>query len=657
MKIKSLHLEQFKGVADATYQFGDLTKISGQNGSGKTTIADAIYFILLGKNYQLKDNPEIKNINMEESIPIVTMVMDLNGKDVVVSKKQKTKKSKPDENGVIKVTSTNTYTWNDVPVTERDFKQKFKDEGIELDLFAELSHPDVFTKGLGDKKQKDHNRETLFKMCDSHSDKDIAGMYEDTRALVDLLDKYTIQEIEAMNKASLKKAKEEVESIPFQIVGMEKSKTDDSMASELELQKNALEKKLSEIGSNLELSELNQKVMQLEFDKNEYVRQCNAKLIQKRNDFENEIATLDMHLKKLSSDKIIADGRIKDLEQAANKNDLLVKDLQRKWTELTASKFNQVFNPSDYDVKPSEKNCKACGQLLPEERIAEIVANAEKRKADAKAQYEKSKEWFEKSKQESLDKVVAEGKQASINRDNAKKEIEKWFAESQKIEKDIESARTSIEKLKKDLYALPEKEDLSKDETYQGYIADIEQLNEEINQKEGNQVDIEAEKDKVAAELEDVRNKIAAIANNVEIDKRIADLRDKQLDLEQAKANAERVLYQLEQLNMKKNTLCEESINNHFEYVKFKLFQYLKNGSTVDCCIPTIEGKAFQESMNTGLEMIAKLDICSSLQKFYGINIPIILDNAESINDYNLPKLDCQLIELRVTEDKELTVR
>lgn len=54
MKIKALRLEQFKGVADSTFEFSERTKICGQNGAGKSTISDAIYFLILGKNYQLR---------------------------------------------------------------------------------------------------------------------------------------------------------------------------------------------------------------------------------------------------------------------------------------------------------------------------------------------------------------------------------------------------------------------------------------------------------------------------------------------------------------------------------------------------------------------------------------------------------------------------
>ena len=41
MLLKTLRLTDFKGVRSAEYDFSDITKIMGQNGSGKSTIATA----------------------------------------------------------------------------------------------------------------------------------------------------------------------------------------------------------------------------------------------------------------------------------------------------------------------------------------------------------------------------------------------------------------------------------------------------------------------------------------------------------------------------------------------------------------------------------------------------------------------------------------
>ena len=112
IKLKSLHLEQFKGITDKIYTFGDLTRIMGMNRLGKTTIATAWYWLLADKDYELHSNPNIRPDDVEECIPTVTAVLDIGGKEVTIAKMQKRTVSKPNDKGISKVTLTNTYTMN-----------------------------------------------------------------------------------------------------------------------------------------------------------------------------------------------------------------------------------------------------------------------------------------------------------------------------------------------------------------------------------------------------------------------------------------------------------------------------------------------------------------------------------------------------------------
>lgn len=52
MKIKliSLELKNFKGIKEQLITFGDITQISGDNGTGKSSIFDSFCWLLFGKN-------------------------------------------------------------------------------------------------------------------------------------------------------------------------------------------------------------------------------------------------------------------------------------------------------------------------------------------------------------------------------------------------------------------------------------------------------------------------------------------------------------------------------------------------------------------------------------------------------------------------------
>lgn len=137
-------------------------------------------------------------------------------------------------------------------------------------------------------------------------------------------------------------------------------------------------------------------------------------------------------------------------------------------------------------------------------------------------------------------------------------------------------------------------------------------------------------------------------------------MQKKQREYEQAKADSEKILDQLDTLSKRKNELLVDEINQHFGIVKWKLFDYRKNSKYVECCVPMIYDeksgiyKEFWNSMNTGRQIQAQLDICNSMQKFFNMNCPVLLDGAEAINNIYLPKMDCQLITLAVSEDEEL---
>lgn len=288
MILKSLHLENFKGAKDKIYKFGKTTRVSGMNRLGKTTIATAWFWLLADKNYELVSNPNIRPDDVEECVPTVTAVLDVDGKEIAIAKMQKRKVGKPDANGISKVTITNTYEINSVPKTERDFRADLEELGLSFDNFLVCSHPDVFTR----QKQADM-RKVLFKLASAKTDVEIAAMSKDTKDVAKLLEAYKYEEIEAMNNASKKKAVEQLDAIPNQIVGLEKAKVDVDVA-EQELAKADLERKISEVDQKIAcagnaVESLQQEEMQLQFDMSGIMQTMNRELSNQRNNIEVEI--------------------------------------------------------------------------------------------------------------------------------------------------------------------------------------------------------------------------------------------------------------------------------------------------------------------------------------------------------------------------------
>lgn len=667
MILKSLHLENFKGAKDKIYKFGKTTRVSGMNRLGKTTIATAWFWLLADKNYELVSNPNIRPDDVEECVPTVTAVLDVDGKEIAIAKMQKRKVGKPDANGISKVTITNTYEINSVPKTERDFRADLEELGLSFDNFLVCSHPDVFTR----QKQADM-RKVLFKLASAKTDVEIAAMSKDTKDVAKLLEAYKYEEIEAMNNASKKKAVEQLDAIPNQIVGLEKAKVDVDVA-EQELAKADLERKISEVDQKIAyagnaVESLRQEEMQLQFDMSGIMQTMNRELSNQRNNIEVELFGCTTELDRFKPTISLKEKQIDDNAKAIADADAERKKLGEQYNFEKAKAFDEtpyLFDESKWVFDESTTVCSLCGQKLPDDKIEQLKADFETRKefakVDAARRLADAKNNFIAQKNSSLEEIKEKG----FTKKNLIEELTKKNAdlntEIDALKKQERDAIAKKEELSKQLSEIPSEADYSQNEEYVKLKARYNEVLAEIERlKAADDAEIveslKIEKEDLKSQLEEINKIIAQAANNIRIDEQIADMQKKQREYEQAKADAEKILHQLKEVSKRKNELLVEEINQHFGIVSWKLFDYQKNGEYKEVCVPMVDGKEFGVTTNTGREIQAKLDICNSFQGFFDMYVPIFLDGAESLNNEYIPAVDTQLILLTVTEDKQLKV-
>lgn len=678
MILKSLRLENFKGVKDKTYEFGKTTRVSGMNRRGKTTIVAAWYWLMSDKNYELVSNPNIRPDNVEDCIPTVTANVGVDEKEITLSKMQKRKVGKPDKNGVSKITITNTYEINSVPKTERDFKAYLEELGFEFDKFLICSHPNVFTKDLSLKKKQDEMRKSLFAMASAKTDLEIAQMNKETADVAKLLESYKFEEIEAMNNASKKKAVEQLDAIPNQIIGLEKAKVDVDMA-EQELAKADLTRRIAECdkkiaGADHSLDELRDKEMRLQLDISGITQTMNRELSNRRYEIDADLCGCEDELKHLEQTISLKENQIVGNEKAITDADAERKKIGEKYNAEYAKAFDEVpylFDESKWGFDENSTVCSLCGQKLPEDKIEQLKADFESRKEKAKADAEeklKAKRFkFDTDKKVELNRLNTIGTEKKELITELTKKNADLNTEIEALKKQEQDAIAKKEELSKQLSEIPSEADCTQNEDYvklkaerDKVLADIEKL--ESDGADKIVTDLKVEKADLQSQLDEVNKIIAQAENNVQIDDKIADMQHKQNEYGQAKADAERILYQLKEVSKRKNELLVEEINQHFGIVRWKLFDFQKNGEYKEVCIPTVLDeeagiyKVFGDTTNTGREIEAKIDICNSFQKFFDMYVPIFLDGAESINDEYVPVVDTQLILLTVSEDKKLKV-
>jgi DNA repair exonuclease SbcCD ATPase subunit len=664
IEVREIRLTDFKGQSEKKIGFGHRAIVSGKNGCGKTTLADAFMWVFCDKDYSLKSNPDIRPDDGRECLPRVDVDLVIDGKPVSVAKFQKRTESKPKDGKPGKVALSNKYEINGVPKAERDFKADLKERGFDFDNFLMLSHMEIFT----DLKDADA-RKILFSMSDGagKSDLEIAKTVPDCAELVPLLETYKADEIKAMNSATLKKAEEQLKAIPNQIIGMEQSKVDTDVA-ELELQKNALQEQLSDLekqiaqAGNEKAGEIKAELAGLRTKLLEIDSKAKANLLEQKSSVCNKVSTLELDRNIKTSELNRKTSALESLR--AQKKDLLEK-LQNARTQYPKIKDTEWDNTAlecvkSETFKDADTICPTCGQNLPAEQIEQLKSRFEQKKQERINQQLKAKEEWEQDKKRKLDEVIQAGNKASAGMKEAHKQEETLTSEISKLAGELEQIKTSLDAENKNLEAIPKEPDFSENAEYQQILTTIKEKEQELNSLD----DGEEAKKQLSEQLSGKKQELAAVNqrigeanNNVRIDEQIEKLQESQKQYAQSKADAQRILDELKALSMAKNTALEDAVNRYFDGVKVKLFDTQKNGEVVDACIWYAQDKdgnwkKLIGNANTALMMKGKIAIMDGLQKFYGVSYPIFVDCAAELDNSSLAgiKSDAQLIFLKVAE-------
>lgn len=655
IEVREIRLTDFKGQQEKKIEFGHRTVVSGKNGCGKTTLADAHIWEFCDKDYSLKSNPDIRPDDGRECLPRVDIDIEIDGKPVSVAKFQKRTESKSKDGKPGKVALSNKYEINGVPKAERDFKADLKERGFDFDNFLMLSHMEIFTE------LKDADaRKILFTMSDGagKSDLEIVKTVPGCAELVPLLETYKADEIKAMNSATLKKAEEQLKAIPNQIIGMEHSKVDADVA-ELELQKNALQEQISDLETQIaqagnernsklraELSDLGVQKYSLESKASGEISSKRTVIKVKINSLQSERNIISSSLNAKTSELEATREKYKDLEKKQ-------KEAQKHYMETEAKYNNAIESAESENFKENDTICPTCGQTLPAEQIEKLKEEFEQKKQNRIRNLKEQKKQELKSIEVTGNKILADKKESKESGDN----LEIKVAE---LEEKLEQIKTSLDAENKNLEAIPKEPDFSGNTEYQQILASIKEKKQELNSLDDGE---EAKKQlsgklyEKKQELAAVNQKIGEANNNVRIDEQIEKLQESQKQYAQSKADAQMILDELKSLSMEKNTALEDAVNQYFDGVKVKLFDTQKNGEVVDACIWYVQDKdgnwkKLIGNANTALMMKGKIAIMDGLQKFYGVSYPIFVDCAAELDNSSLAgiKADAQLIFLKVTE-------
>lgn len=622
LKLNKLVMENFAGFKNQTFEFnGQGADIFGSNGTGKTTTATALQWLLFDKGLDgttKSFNPVPENEKGEEQyelIPTVIAVFDIDGKPLTLKKESHPKYTTNQKTNRKEYSRSRTkYQYiNDEKVKVTDFKNRVA-EIVDEEVFKLITNPTTFNNL--DWKTR---RNLLFEIADDISDDDVIASDSELEGLKELLTDHDIETKKKIVGDKIKQINQQIKDIPTRINEASHSLVDvkhvnGSDYKQLEENIQSLVNKKYELqngSAEIELrNQIKDKQSELERIKRDYSSTTESRIHSLMNEFNAEESTILNYQSKIKNNNVQINHEVKRRKALLDEHRNLNADLERA--------KSQKFEHTDDDV------CSCCGQELPQDKLDSARENALK-----KFNKDKSNELEVITR--SIDQILADGKQI-------KPIIEKLESENNKYQALVDTAKDKSEKIQNKIDSLKaEITDVTQSKEYQSVQSDIDELNKKrinIQEEADNHIDeINSQLNELKAEKENLDKVKSIVASNENIEKRIRELRNKEDELLDEKEIYSGQLYKLNKFTITKINKLTDNINQKFKYVSFKLFYTQVDGEVKETCDTTVDGIEYSRGLNSAKKLNAGLDIINTLCEHYKINAPIFIDNAESVID------------------------
>lgn len=662
--IKSMHIINFKGVRDLAIDFDAVeTDITGCNGSGKTTIADAFTWLLFKKDSMFRTEFDLKTLDADGKIIYqlpheVSAVINVDGEDITLCRRLIEKW--PKRNGQPTFTgNTIEQTVNDVPCNEKEYNAKIA-EICDEDTFKKITSPTFFVSQKSDKQKSD-----LMRMAGEISDADLAAGNAEFEMLLGLLgegkNRKTIDELKREIGAKKSRVKSEIADIPGRIDEKKRDiaqDTDDWAAIESEIttvtaERDDIDSQLTDINAAAKRIEnerydlaaqisnrriaLKNRRQQITDDALAGVRAAKRELQRIDTDIDTEQRHIDRLTRLIKSDT----AALNDLNARRVRMLAEYKSFDNRIAEITAETIS--FNDTDFV-------CPTCHRPLD-------IDDIETKQSEMTAR-------FESDKQSRIARIKAE-KDANLTAGKrVKSEIEQTTAnitaaESERAEHERRLAAFMTERQSKSDITAPDVEPIIAVDPeivrITAEIADLEsKQNEPMPESSSNRDELKSKRTDLNNRLDALKARIAKRQSVADAETRIADLESKYRRLNDELTELEHIEFVIAEFSKVKSEAIDARINGMFNVVRFRWIKYHINGEENETCEATINGVPYS-SLNAAGRIAAGIDIINAICNFEGITAPLFIDNRESVT--NIPPVESQIVNLIVSNDDRITVK
>lgn len=650
MRIKTLRLENFQGLKAAAFDFdGQSASIFGENGTGKTTVFNAVTWLLFdkpstgAKSYTPKTKGPVGDLHYLDHTAEAQFIMD-DGRHVMLKKvfHENYKKKRGSATEEFDGHSVDFYI-DGVPVKEKEYTASLLAFCGGAEKMKILTMPHYFPETM----PWEDRRKILLDVCGDISDEDVIASKKELAELPTYLlmpgttnQHYTVEEYKKIATTQKTNINRQLQTIPGRIDEAQRAIPEGSTDTA------AIDGRLKELKARQE----------------ELMSQKAAVLA-------GDTATADARKRTAEAEAAIAEARSAYLSRSEQENQGIMEAINAIRYRINAVRVDQEKMEAEADRyrriaerMEAQRNdllqeyaavqaeawdegqavCPTCHRELPEEEIA------------------KMRESFNLKKSSRLQAINQQGQQEA-----SKTKIEEARAKAVQFQTKADMAASEYKSLSEERDSLfakvksPAPFESTEEYKHLSNVAENARV-EEASAGKDTSAALEAVNAAIQAVYDDARRlqqQRGQMEQAAAQQRRVEELKAQEREMSAQYEELEKGVYICDLFTKEKVSLLTDRINSKFQNVRFRLFQEQQNGGVKEDCevlVPSDNGAMVPyRDANNAACINAGLEIIEALSNHWHISMPVFIDNAESVT--HLANTTMQIVRLVVSEqDKEL---
>ena len=620
---KSLKIENFKGIRRLDVPFSEgVNIISGRNGSGKTTIYDAITWCLFGKDSLDKTTFDVKTLG-EDGNPIprlshsVELIVSVDGRTHILRRELQEEWTRPRGQAEEVLTGNKQHCYvNGYEVSATEYKRSI-DKIFDEELFRMATSATYFMSLPWEERRK-----MLEKCVGEISVKEATGGDPCFDGIITRLDDF--EGVSGLQKALAGKIKDvdkTLRTLPAKIEALEQT-----CGASLDWDKieNDITQKRAKL-AGMQTSSMEERMWAIRERITAEAHRRSGDLLATKETLENKRNMAEASLRSVRQRRSDIEIFAKRTQNIMDENRARAQEVRAEWEKLASERF---------ETSGDDFSCPFCGHVFEgeekERRTEELRRKFNSRIADEKERLHKEAE--------EIKGILGEAKQNMLEYGD---KTDRLNESEERLNKQISSLTAEIEALPAEGVDIDRL--LEQDEEYKAL-------------KEAGSQSLSDERTRLTDEIMELTRLLSTKDHYMNSMRMIKEAEEDRRRLQAELARLTQDEYLLQVLASRKAAILEKRINGKFRIAQWRMSRPQINGGSKPCCDMSVGGVDYYKGLNSAARTLSGIECCKVIAEANGCDVPLLIDNVESINRDSLSTGGQQLW-LCVTDEPVLSFK